>query len=152
MEILLPIRYIFKSSIPKNQQVLLYVHCRASNAQCKVFIFIFPTDLKNEYLFFKVCKNLPFTSRRVTKKKFKIKMFWLDLDKGKQLKIVFTEYGPLESECCYCREGWSDFWEEKNWTHFMLCQIVIGHQFQNFTFKCLFLAWRMASEMGGSLK
>ena len=28
----------------------------------------------------------------------------------------------------------------------MLCQIVIGTQFQNFTFKCCFLSWPRASE------
>ena len=35
---------------------------------------------------------------------------------------------------------------EKNWTHVMLCQIVMGPQFQNFTLKCCFLAQRRASE------
>ena len=43
--------------------------------------------------------------------------------------------------------GWSNFWERKYKTHVMLCQIVIGPQFQNFTLKCCFLTWRMASEI-----
>ena len=62
----------FKSSIPKNQQVLLYVH---ATHNAKFSFFFFPTDLNNEYLFLKVCKNLPFTSRRVTKKNSKLKCF-----------------------------------------------------------------------------
>ena len=41
--------------------------------------------------------------------------------------------------------GWSDF-SRKNWTHVMLCQIVVGPQFQNFTLKCWFLVWRRALE------
>ena len=36
--------------------------------------------------------------------------------------------------------------EGKNWTHFMLCQIVIEPQFQNCALKCWFLSWRRASE------
>ena len=36
--------------------------------------------------------------------------------------------------------------KEKYWTHFMLCQIVTGPQFQNFTLKFCFLARRRASE------
>ena len=55
-----------------------------------------------------------------------------------------AEYSPAWAHTA-CRVGWSDFWR-KNWTHFRLCQIVMGPQFQNFTLKCCFLAWHRVSE------
>ena len=41
------------------------------------------------------------------------------------------------------------FFSEKIWTHFKLCQIFMGPQFQNFTLKCCFLAWHRVSENFG---
>ena len=40
-----------------------------------------------------------------------------------------------------------EWWlKKKNWTHVMLCQIVIGPQFQNFSLKYYFLAGRREFE------
>ena len=39
-----------------------------------------------------------------------------------------------------CTVGWSDF-EEKNATHSMLCQIVVGPQFQKFMSQCCLFPW-----------
>ena len=55
-----------------------------------------------------------------------------------------TLYGCTRLTADPTRVEW--YLRKQNWTHIMLCQIVTGPQFQNFTLKCCFLAWRRTSE------
>ena len=41
----------------------------------------------------------------------------------------------------FSRTGGEWFLKKKNWTYVIMCQIVRGPQFQNFTLKCCFLTW-----------
>ena len=49
--------------------------------------------------------------------------------------LLFDSHWDLQSWAL----GWSDF--EKNATHSMLCQIVVGPQFQNFISQCCLFPW-----------
>ena len=55
-----------------------------------------------------------------------------------------TLYGCTRLTADPTRVEW--YLRKQNWTHIMLCQIVTGPQFQNFTLKCCFLIWRRAAE------
>ena len=64
---------------------------------------------------------------------------------GRLCRLSVSAVSSPPSPLPICVIGWSDFWKQ-NWTHVMLCQIVIGPQFQSFTLKCCFLTSCRASE------
>ena len=74
------------------------------------------------------------------------------LESSQNFLLIYLAFRGKPSPCLFSCNilvffHWSGvIFEKTKWTHFRLCQIVIGPQFQNFTLKCCNLVGHRASK------